>query len=145
MITKSAVATRAMRYAHKNRDEIQELSSLLGAGLKATGTLIASGFLLNRLKQKIQNNPRSRALIEDLIQNDPLIKEEDRDTVLQYYATIMNVAPSLALDKNAVRELLKQFIRFGKVDIQTLKILADTEKNIQQSKNTDLQLGKMFR
>lgn len=44
------------------------------------------------------------------------------------YATIYHFAPKVSLDKVAVREVLQGFARFGKVDLQTLKMLAETEK-----------------
>lgn len=90
---------------------------------------------INSMKNKIQNDTRRKALIEDLYQNDPIIKNADREEVIQYYATIFSIAPSVSLDKNVVRELLQNFIKFGRVDIQTIKTLAETERSISQSKS----------
>lgn len=49
---------------------------------------------------------------------------------MEWYATIVHFAPTVSLDKNAVREILQGFARFGRVDLQTLKLLADTEKSM---------------
>jgi hypothetical protein len=99
------------------------------------GASVAVPFLAaNSWRNKIQNDTRRKALIEDLYSTDPIIKNADRDDVIEYYSTIFSVAPSISLDKNVVRELLQNFIKFGRVDIQTIKTLADTEKSMKQSK-----------
>ena len=90
---------------------------------------------INSWKNKLQNDTRRKAIIEDLYQNDPIIKNADREEVIQYYATIMSIAPSVSLDKNIVRELMQNFVKFGRVDIQTIKTLSETERSISQSKS----------
>ena len=67
-----------------------------------------------------------------------VIKSAPKDEVLAYYATIYNTAPTVSLDKNAVRELLHNFIKFGRVDINTIKTLAETENKMRS--NTGLVL-----
>ena len=90
----------------------------------------AGGLAMKRIFDKINNDTRRKALIEDLANNDPLLKDIDKATVMQWYASIYRVAPSLSMDKSTVREVLHTFARFGRVDMQTLKMLSETEKNI---------------
>ncbi|MFP4019425.1 MAG: hypothetical protein ACLFUH_09270 [Bacteroidales bacterium] len=120
-------------------DETSKVLRNLGA---AAGGFAAGTYAFDRLKKKIQNEPRRKAILEDLQMNDPVISEEDPEKVLEYYATIYNFAPDLTLDKSAVKELLQHFVRFGRVDLQTLKTLADTEKSIKQSKDSRFSFGK---
>jgi len=115
-------------------------------GLKVMSGAFGSGAALgtiayDRIKRKIENEPRRRAILEDLSTNDPIISEADPEKVLQYYATIYNFAPEIALDKNTVQELLHHFIRFGRIDLQTLKTLAETEKTIEANKDRQSTVG----
>lgn len=107
-----------------------------GKAFSAVGKGLAGAslgyFAFKQIKDKIQNDTRRKALIEDLHMNDPIISQADKDEVLQYYATIYQIAPKLSLEKNTVKELLQNFIKFDRVDIQTIKSLADTEKSMAQ-------------
>lgn len=89
-----------------------------------------SGLALKRVADKISNDTRRKALIDDLIRTDPVIQKVDKAQVMEWYATIYNVAPTLSADKSAVREVLQNFARFGRADMQTLKMLAETEKTM---------------
>lgn len=111
----------------KNMGDIAKTVTFTGSA--ATLPYIA----INHLKKQIQNDTRRKALIEDLYMNDPVISQADREEVIEYYATILSVAPSISLDKNVVRELLQNFIKFGRVDLQTIKTLADTEKTMKDA------------
>lgn len=95
------------------------------------GTLLSLGAnTFNSIKNKIQNDLRRKSLLEDLMRNDPIISKADKDQVLQFYATIFHVAPHLSADKNTVKDLLRNFITFDKVDLNSIKMLADAEKNM---------------
>ena len=135
---------KLVQYGNTNRHGIQAVGSAVGTAAKGLGILAAGSYALSKIKTKIQNEPRRKAIVEDLASNDPIIKEADKDQVLQYYATIYNIAPTVSLDKNAVREILQGFVRFGRVDVQTLKTLAETERLIHQSKDKGLAMGGLF-
>jgi len=113
----------------------QHADTMKGVGMAGMGASLPL-MAINRMKQKIQNDTRRKALVEDLYTNDPIIGQADREDVIQYYATILSVAPSISLDKNVVRELLQNFIKFGRVDLQTVKTMADTEKSMKSSDGT---------
>ena len=95
---------------------------------------ILSSFALSKAIRTIQNNTRKKALIEDLMTTDPIISKADKAQVLEYYALIDNIAPAVSLERPIVRELLQSFIRFGRVDINTLKMLTETQKNHEAGK-----------
>lgn len=101
------------------------LSHLSVAGAAVTGSVV-----LGKVINKIKNDIRRKSLLEDLHLNDPLLHEIDKAQLMEWYATIVHFAPTVSLDKNAVREVMHGFARFGRVDLQTLKMLADTEKNM---------------
>lgn len=94
------------------------------------GALISGGIILGKALNSIKNDIRRKSLLEDLHLNDPLLHEIDKAQLMEWYATIVHFAPTVSLDKNAVREVMHGFARFGRVDLQTLKMLADTEKNM---------------
>lgn len=94
------------------------------------GALISGGIILGKALNSIKNDIRRKSLLEDLYLNDPLLHEIDKAQLMEWYATIVHFAPTVSLDKNAVREVLHGFARFGRVDLQTLKMLADTEKSM---------------
>ena len=81
--------------------------------------------------KKIQNSIRHKAIVEDLMTTDPIIKQAPREQVLEAYATIYHLAPRIALEKQIVRELLQQVVKFGRLDMQTVKMITDTEKTIK--------------
>jgi len=126
---KSAFMGKVLNYAKNNTGDLKDMGKTMATMVGATALPLMA---INRLKKKIQNDTRRKALIEDLYMNDPIIKDAEREDVLQYYATIYSVAPSVSLDKNVVRELLQNFVKFGRVDIQTIKTLAETEEKMSK-------------
>ncbi len=92
--------------------------------------LTSAGLGMKAVINKIQNDTRRSAIIQDLIETDPVLKEADPDQVMEYYAMIYRVAPRLSLEKLAVKELLQNFIKFGRVDIQSIKMIAETEHKL---------------
>ncbi len=130
-----------LRTVGENKEGIQSIATGVKTGL---GLLLGGGYAFNKIKTKLQNDIRRKTIIEDLANNDPILRNEDKETILQYYATIYNVAPTISLDKNAVKELITSFVRFGRVDVQTLKTLAETERNVTQSKDKSLAIGSFF-
>ena len=117
--------------------DMAALAGTAGAGM-ATGA-----YAFEKLKRKIQNEPRRKAILEDLRMNDPVISDADPEEVLRYYSTMYSVAPELSMDKNAVKEFLQNAVRFGRVDIQTIKSLAETEKSVKQNKDSQSVLGQI--
>lgn len=97
----------------------------IGAGL---GGLALSMNLIYNTVKSFRNDAQRRNLIEDLYRSDPVLSQLDHDQVVEWYAAIVHFAPHFSLDKAAVKEVLENFARFGRVDVNTLKMLAETEK-----------------
>lgn len=142
VLEKSAAAPKAgLKNARLERflkDTIQDAvkdtkkKSLLTPSNVVGGTLLG-GWALAAAVKKIRTSTVKQALIEDLMRNDPVISDEEPDTVLSYYATINTLAPDIAKDKNAVRELLQNFIKFGRIDMQSIKTLAEIQGKLHAS------------
>lgn len=94
------------------------------------GTVGLSANIIRNIINKIQNDVRRKEIIEDLAAHDPVLSKVDKDQLKEWYATMYYYAPSMTVDKNTVREVLTGFARFGKIDIQTLKMLAETERTL---------------
>lgn len=110
------------------------------AGTAGKGLLFAlgAGILLKNVYDRIQNDTRRKALIEDLMLTDPIISKAPKDQVMSYYATINNVAPHVAVDKNVTKNLLHHFISFGTIAPDTIKMLAETNASIDKNKSLNL-------
>lgn len=100
------------------------------SGLSVVGAIVTGGLVIGKVINKIKNDIRRKSLLEDLRLNDQLLRDIDKAQLMEWYATIVHFAPTVSLDKNAVREILQGFARFGRIDLQTLKMLADTEKSM---------------
>ena len=108
-----------------------------GSAAKIGVGLMLSGVLIKKLIDSIKNDSNKKRIIEDLALNDPVLKEVEKSTLLEWYATLCHYAPTLCTDKQTVGEVLRNFARFGKIDINTLKMLADTEKSISSAREND--------
>jgi hypothetical protein len=104
-----------------------------GNAVKAAIAIVGGVFLFKRIVEKISNDITRKSIIEDLYLNDPIIKGLGKEQALAWYATIYHFSPTTSLDKVAVRELMQGFARVGRVDLQTLKTLAETEKSLSSS------------
>ncbi len=108
------------------------------------GVISGAGMLISKAAARINNDTQRKNLLNDLHLNDPLLRDIPEEQLLEWYATIYHFAPKFSLDKGAVRETLEQFARFGRVDVNTLKMLADTEKATQQAANAGQTWGDVF-
>lgn len=102
--------------------------------LPVAGMTALASHSIKSILRKIQNDIRRKALIEDLMSHDPIIKEAPKEEVLEYYATIYNLAPTVSLEKPVVRELLQHFVKFGRIDLSTIKTLTETEGKLHSGK-----------
>jgi hypothetical protein len=119
------------------------MASKLTAG--SLGTAMLSAFVIKKAFDKAMTDIKRKAMLEDLIMNDPIIRRADRDKVKQFYATIHSIAPKISGDKSVVKELLQNFIRFDRVDLNSVKTLADTQKSIVQAEGKGLEMmSKIF-
>lgn len=108
------------------------------------GALISGGMLLNKMHSRLQNDMQRKSLIEDLHLNDPILKQVDKSQLIEWYATIMHFAPKFSLDKPAVREVLNSFAQYGRVDLNTLKMLAEVESSVAKASSGSMSWGTML-
>lgn len=120
-----------MAHPTKVKNTAVGLTTLFGVGA-------LSANIMSTVFRKIENDTRRKAVIEDLASNDPILKSVDKEQLKEWFATIYYYSPSITADKASVREVLQGFARFGRVDIQTLKLLADTEEKLHKLKNDTL-------
>lgn len=126
------------------------LNKLLGtfststSKMLAVGSLVMGGAAIAKAIKEVRNDVRRKRLITELHTTDPVLSELSPEQILEWYATIYNFAPHFSLDKSAVKEVLQNFARFGRVDVNTLKMLADTEKSTQQAAAAGKSWGDIF-
>lgn len=106
-------------------------AALITAGIAG---LAAGARGISAVHNKLANDPKRKRILEELVREDPLLRDADPDKLKEYYAVIYHIAPTLTLNKGALREPLKNFIRFDKVDIATMKTLAELEDKMRNSK-----------
>ena len=104
-----------------------------------TGAVMAGG-LLKSTYDAIRRNQKAKQVFES-VSNDPQLAKIDKGTLLEWYASIYHYSPTAATDKSTVKELLKQFATFGKVDLQTLKTLAEMEDKSTSAKKNNSAFG----
>ena len=113
-----------------------QLGSLLSKVIKpSVAGAFVGGIGLKMLYDRLQNDKRAKTVIEDLMRTDPIISKEDPETVKQYAATVFNLAPSICRDKNVMKSILQNFIKFGTVDMKTVETLAGIQKTIDDSQS----------
>lgn len=89
---------------------------------------IISGLALKNIITHISREPKQRRMLDSII-NDPQFKNIDKNTLTDWYATILHFAPSVADDRQTLVNLLRQISTFGSIDMQTVKLLTEIEKN----------------
>lgn len=115
-----------------------------GAGKAFIPGLVLGATSLGVLYDKLKGDNRRKAIFESLCW-DPMFKDMDKSQLLQWYTTIYHYAPRTSLDKVATKELLRQFMTFGRVDLQTLKTLAETEKAMAEAENKSPSLAALWK
>ncbi|MCB5270506.1 MAG: hypothetical protein LHW56_01520 [Candidatus Cloacimonetes bacterium] len=111
-----------------NNQGMKALHPGVGPGMSLA---LLTGFALATKIKQLRNSIRHKAILEDLIATDPIIKQAPREQVVEAYATIYHLAPRVALEKQLVREILQHVVKFGRMDMQTVKMLTDTEKTVK--------------
>ena len=104
----------------------------LNKGVSTAAKALLVGYGLKMAVQKLMNKRENLAMVEDLMLTDPIIKQADPQRVKEFYTTIDYMAPAISKDKNVVKELLQNFIKFDRVDMPSIKALADTQKSLTQ-------------
>lgn len=107
-----------------NKDSFAALGGALGAGMLVSKGLVAASDYVSNLSGTFEQ----KKLIKNLMETDPIIKNADPAQVMSFYKTICNMAPNLSVDVNMAKDLLHNFIKFGRIDMQSLKLMIEAEK-----------------
>ncbi len=87
------------------------------------------------LKKKFYDGPKHRATYDAVVKDDPELSKADPKMLNDVFSTMRKFGPSLAHDRNATRSFLRQgMMANGNLDYATIRMLAETEKFIQQGK-----------
>ena len=78
-------------------------------------------------------NPRQKSFIEQLIQEDYVLKGRKPEIVISHYETLVRLAPSISLDKNAVSSFLRYSTQHEGIDPSMLRQLADLENSVKKN------------
>lgn len=124
----------------KGQEKVAAIPAAFGAAKMAVG-IIGGALVLRKAYNAITQDFKRKAIIEDLRRTDPMLRNVSDEQLMEWYATIYHFAPKFSLDKAAVREVLDNFARFGKVDVNTLKMLSETEKASEQAKSEGTSWG----
>lgn len=90
------------------------------------------------IDRKLYLEPKQRNVFQQAVQSDPVVAramQETPDIVMSAYKTLKQFAPSMTVDPNSLKNFLRQAIVMGgQIDFATIKLLAEAEKNIRQSR-----------
>lgn len=131
-------------YEYTNADKFFNRFGTSMAGVLGINALVQGGLAIAKQIKEVRNDMKCRMIIEDLSKTDPVLSKIDHDQLMEWFATIHHFAPKFSQDKSAVREVLQNFARFGRVDVNTLKMLADTEKSTQDAASKSKSWGDVF-
>lgn len=90
------------------------------------------------VKKKLYTEPKQRRVFDEVMAGDPDLSRthaERPEVIRDAYDTLKFVGPSLATNRSAVRNFLRNAMMVdGNIDYSTLKTLAETEKTIRQAR-----------
>jgi len=83
-------------------------------------------------------NVRRSMLLDDLMANDPIIRDADPNVVAEVYKSIVMSSPRISLDKAMVRSVLRSAVNSVAVSPADMKVMTDVDKGIRMSNVEDL-------
>jgi hypothetical protein len=119
-------------------------AALSGFGGKVVSTLADKLFqrpinkVFDIIDKKFYMEPQQKNVFQQVTQSDPILAKAMHDTpeiVMDAYNSIKRFAPTLTVDTNALRNFLRQAVALGgQLDPMSIKLLAETEKAVRQSR-----------
>ena len=107
--------------------------SMVSRPINALGDLV---------QKKLYDEPKYRATYEKAIASDPMLAQyaqEKPDAMLAVHKALTRFAPSVAKDPAATRSFLRSsMMAGGELDFATIRLLAETEKFVQNAKGKGL-------
>ena len=124
---------------------VQSLGNSVGSGVGSAGVSLLTDILRKAgrgLSQKLTYDAKRRDMLRSILTADPIVsafEAQNPGIMIKVYASMVSVAPTLSLDKNAVTTFLREAAQtHGALNYMTIKQLAETEKAINEAKGTDL-------
>ncbi|MHA1302090.1 MAG: hypothetical protein ACTSPI_00110 [Candidatus Heimdallarchaeaceae archaeon] len=122
----------------------EALKSLVTGAGGELGKSVARGMskiidkLIAKNTETVFATPRRKMILEQLRREDEYIKKIPLKQTLEAYHTMIEHAPTLSMDKNAVKSFLRSIAMSpeGGVDWNTIKGIADAEVSILKAKET---------
>ncbi len=112
----------------------------LGKGATVLAGGLMAGSMLKSTYDAIKRDQKAKQVFETL-SHDPMLSKVDPGTLAEWFAAIYHYSPTAASDKATAKELMHQFATFGKVDLQTLKTLADLEDKSVSARKGRTEIG----
>lgn len=115
------------------------LSEGIGAGL--TDILYKPMERENKVLSERLKNVQRQIMLEDLLTNDPVLADEEPQTVINAYDAVMRLAPDMSMNKEVVRAILRQAVHSVAIDPFAAQSWTELEKNIRNISGKALPSG----
>lgn len=111
----------------------EPLTGMVGTGIDSA---LRNVLRVPSKKQNVQlserlKNVQRQIMLEDLMTNDPVLSEENPETVTQAYSAVMNMAPELSANKEVVRAILRQAVHSVAISPFEAETWTKLEQNIR--------------
>ena len=80
------------------------------------------------------NRVKADTILQEIMWTDPILSKLDEDSidnVLETYDSIVKVSPEVAMNKGALRSILRRAVESQGIDMSAIKTLGDIQKNVQ--------------
>lgn len=115
------------------------LSEGIGSGL--TDILYKPMERENKVLSERLKNVQRQIMMEDLLTNDPVLSDEEPQTVINAYDAVMKLAPDMSMNKEVVRAILRQAVHSVAIDPFAAQSWTELEKNIRNISGKALPSG----
>ncbi len=124
---------------------VEGIGSGVGQSIGGAGVSLLTDILRKAgrgLSQKLVYDAKRRDMLRTVLTTDPMLsafEKQNPGLLLKVYASMVSVAPTLSLDRNAVTTFMREAAQtHGALNYMTIKQLAETEKAINESTGRDL-------
>ena len=112
---------------------MEPVSNMVGTGIDSA---LRNVLMVPSKKQNVQlsdrlKNVQRQIMLEDLMTNDPVLSEENPETVGHAYSAVMNMAPELSTNKEVVRAILRQAVHSVAISPFEAETWTKLEQNIR--------------
>jgi len=118
---------------------VEKMMEGLGTGIGKgiySDVRLAIASLLDK-SRKLSN--QQKTFIIAVIKEDYILKKRDPKRIVSHYETLVKMAPSIALDKNAVVSFLRESTAYDLINTMTLRTLVELESKYREARGLKLQ------